>query len=136
MKGRVMVAVRRLTVLAVFGALAAALAGPAAARPNPALYPETLPDRTSRSTTRASSSSRRTPIGSHPAAGDLAAHAEGLRDDRRQLGLSGAADDGAGRIDVLVQDLSATGALDSRLPTTPGRRLDRRRPDGGRPRGT
>ena len=116
-----MVAARRLTVLAVFGALATALAGPAAARPNPVLYPETLttphfaihftgeivdpanPERTT-----------------FQIAGDLAANAERAYSTLvTDWGYPAPLNDGDGRTDIWVQKL-VPGTLGLATTDAPG----------------
>ena len=114
------VAARRLTVLAVFGALAAALAGPAAARPNPALYPETLT-----TTHFAIHFTGDLPVNperiTFQIAGDLAANAERAYSTLvTDWGYPAPLDDGDGRTDIWVQDLSTLGALGLAAQDAPG----------------
>lgn len=118
-----MVAARRLAVLAVAGALATALAGPAAARPNPALYPETL--------TTAHFAIHFTgeidPITPNPdritfqMAGDLAANAERAYSTLvTDWGYPTPLNDGDGLTDVWVQDLGTSGVLGFATQDAPG----------------
>lgn len=115
-------AARRLTVLAVFGALATALAGPAAARPNPVLYPETLttPRFAIHFTGEIADPANPEKI-TFQIAGDLAAYAERAYSTLvTDWGYPAPLNDGDGRIDIWVQDLSALGALGFATPDAPG----------------
>jgi hypothetical protein len=103
-----MVAARRLTVLAVFGVLAAALAGPAAARPNPALYPETLttPHFAIHFTGELDPNTPNPDRITFQIAGDLAANAERAYSTLvTDWGYPAPLNDGDGLIDIWVQDL-------------------------------
>jgi hypothetical protein len=107
-------------VLAVFGALAAALAGPAAARPNPALYPETLttPHFAIHFTGDLPVNPERITF---QIAGDLAANAERAYSTLvSDWGYPAPLDDGDGRTDIWVQDLSTLGALGLAAQDAPG----------------
>ena len=111
----------RLTALAVFGALAAALAGPAAAaRPNGALYPETLT-----TTHFAIHFTGDLPVNpdriTFQIAGDLAANAERAYSTLvTDWGYPAPLNDGDGRTDIWVQDLSLVGALGLAAQDAPG----------------
>lgn len=117
-----MVATRRLAVIAFFGALAAALAGPAGARPSLASYPETIttPHFAVHFTGAITTPANPERI-TFQAAGDLAAFAERAYDTIvTGWGYPAPLNDGDGRIDIFVQDLSASDVLGLTVPDGPG----------------
>lgn len=116
-----MVTRRRLTVLALCGGLAAALAGPAGARPNPAAYPETVT--TPRFAVHFTGELIQPPNPDRitfQMAGELAANAERAYATMvTEWGYPAPLNDGDGRIDIWVQD-STTEALGLAVPDAAG----------------
>jgi hypothetical protein len=117
-----MVSARRLTMLALVGLLAAALAQPAAARPNPAAYPQQLTSaRFQIHFNGAILDPPNAEMITYQAASDLAAHAERAYTTLvTEWGYPAPLNDGDGLIDVWVQDLGASGVIGQAAPDAPG----------------
>lgn len=117
-----MVATRRIAVVVLLGALAAALSGPAAARPNLAAYPESIstPHFEVHFTGAITSPANPERI-TFQTAGDLAALAERAYDTLvTGWGYPEPLNDADGRTDIFVQDLSASDVLGLAVPDAAG----------------